>query len=226
VYGDNEPAEAAVVLEYDQNLPMEETMKKHFWLWLALLYLGLAATTGYGESVRLGASGSFEFFNRPTYEEILQEFDRKVNLFPGFYWEVIPFHLGFGMTYTVKFDRLDSALAGLENEWYLDWIASWDFRYHFFRALFLDPFLELGFGSAGRVDITDYAGHGVSVLQREPLMLSLFGQLGGGVTFRLREMHAGGKLTYRFFNVIPPVTDFEPYPLKNFQFALFAGFSL
>jgi hypothetical protein len=29
--------------------------------------------------------------------------------------------------------------------WYLDWIGSWDFRYHFLRNFPLDPFAEAGF---------------------------------------------------------------------------------
>ena len=57
------------------------------------------------------------------------------------------------------------------------------------------------------------------------VMLSIFGQMGGGLTVRLSDLHIGGKLLYRFINEIPPATQFEPCPLKSFQFVLFGGVS-
>ncbi len=72
----------------------------------------------------------------------------------------------------------------VEKSLHLDWIDARDFRYHFVRGFFLDPFLEAGIGSAGRADITDYEEYGYEE-NSERLMLSLFGQIGGGLTVRL-----------------------------------------
>ncbi len=192
-------------------------------LMIVTLFIGLT-TILFAENFRMGFTGAVELLNKPSYQEILQEFDSQANIIPGWYWEVIPRNLGFGMSYLTRFNRTSSSLANLENSWYFDWIGTWDFRYHFFRRFFLDPFLEAGIGNAGRVDITAYEEYGYAE-NREPLMLSIFGQIGGGLTVRLSGLHIGGKLLYRFINEIPPATQFEPYPLKNFQFALFGGLS-
>lgn len=191
---------------------------------LLVLILALSATLTFAESFRMGFSAGVELWNRPTYQDILMEFDSQANLVPGWYWEVLIGNVGFGMSSLLKFERIPAALDGLNYLWYLDWIASWDLRYHFFRSFPLDPFLEAGFGSAGRVDITDYEEHGLPGIEN-PLALSLFGQVGGGLALRLHGIHAGARLLWRFLNGVPPATQFEPYPLKNFRFDLFGGFS-
>lgn len=191
-----------------------------------LLMLLMSATMIFAEHFRMGSEGSIELMNRPKYDDIVKGFDNQANIIPGLYWEVLPDgRFGFGNTYLVKFNRVDSELEDLENEWYLDWIGSWDFRYHFFKKFLIDPFVEAGIGCAGRVEITDYEEYGYADQYRDPLFLSLFAQIGGGLSIRLKPIHVGAKALYRFYNEIPPVTDFEPYPLKNFNFALFVGFS-
>ena len=127
------------------------------------------------------------------------------------------------MTYLVDFTHVNSELPDLEYEWYLDWIGSWDFRYHIFGNFAIDPFLEFGLGSAGRVDISNYESNNEL---RDPLQLSLFTQGGGGAALRLVNFHIGGKLLYRISNSPVPATQFGPYPLKNFQLAFFGGFSI
>jgi len=113
----------------------------------------------------------------------------------------------------------------MEYLWFVDWVGSFDLRYHFFEDFFLDPFLEAGLGSAGRVDISSYEENGLPGVE-DPLELSVFGQAGGGLAFRLSGLHVGARLLYRFFNSVPPATDFQAYPLKGFRFDLFGGFSL
>ncbi len=61
---------------------------------------------------------------------------------------------------------------------------------------------------------------------RQPLQLSLFTQVGGGLALRLDGMHVGAKMSWRLLNDPPPATRFEPYPLQSFRVDLFAGFSL
>lgn len=175
------------------------------------------------EVFRIGGIGAMELMNNPINEENRQEFDGEVAIIPGMYWEVLFGQFGFGMTYLVDFTHISSELPGLQYEWYLDWIGSWDFRYHILGNFAIDPFLEFGLGSAGRVDISDYEGNDEL---RDPLQLSLFTQGGGGVALRLDNFHIGGKLLYRISNSPVPATQFETYPLKNFQLAFFGGFSI
>ena len=197
-------------------------MKKFFIAAILLVVLNAWVTA---EHVRLGVLGSVEFVDKN--EEILSKFQDQTNIFPGFYWEVILRHLGFGMTYQAKFDKIASDLPVIDNEWLLSWIGSFDIRYHLFRRFFIDPFAEFNFGAAGSIELTDYENYGYDRnLEAEPFRLSLFAQIGCGAVLRLDALHLGGKIDYRFFNDIPPVTNFEPYPLKNFQFSLFGGFSI
>jgi hypothetical protein len=189
------------------------------------LLLAAMSAAAFGESFRLGTSVGAELLDRPTFEVIQREFDEGTNLLSGLYWEVLRDHLGFGMTYLVDFQRLDSPYPELEYLWFVDWVGSFDLRYHFFEDFFLDPFLEAGLGSAGRVDISSYEENGLPGVE-DPLELSVFGQVGGGMAFRLSGLHLGARLLYRVFNNVPPATEFQAYPLKGFRFDLFGGFSL
>lgn len=190
-----------------------------------LIVLLFAVTTGLlsAEVFRIGGIGAMEMMNNPMNEENRQIFDEEVEIIPGLYWEVILGKIGFGMTYLVDFSHINSELPELEYEWYLDWIGSVDFRYHILGNFVIDPFLEIGLGNAGRVDISDYGGNNGL---REPLQLSLFTQTGGGAALKLDNFHIGGKLLYRILNNPVPATQFESYPLKNFQLAFFGGFSI
>ena len=188
---------------------------------IVIIFLCGAGVLFAGE-FRLGGIGGIEAFDVIDKQEIRNEFDKKVVLYPGLYWEVIPnSKFGFGMTYLVKFNRETSPLSDVDYNWYFDWIASWDFRYHFLNDSFFDPFVEAGIGNAGRVDITSY-DYGIED-ERDDLVMSLFGQAGGGMAFHFREMHVGAKALYRFLNRPLPATPFGTYPLKNFHLSVFAG---
>jgi hypothetical protein len=192
---------------------------------IVLLLAALGCAAASGESFRLGASVGAELLNRPTLKSIRQEFDEGTNLLSGLYWEVLMGRLGLGMTYLVDFQKQASPYPELDYLWFVDWVGSFDLRYHFVKDFLLDPFLEAGLGSAGRADISSYEEHGLPASEN-PLQLSLFAQVGGGLAFRLPGMHLGARLLWRPFNEIPPATQFQPYPLKNFRFDLFGGFSL
>jgi hypothetical protein len=66
----------------------------------------------------------------------------------------------FGMTSLFGFNHVEVA-APVNKELWLDYITSLDLRFHFFgpRA-FPDPFVEAGFGTAGRSNVTDYEAVG------------------------------------------------------------------
>jgi hypothetical protein len=191
---------------------------------IVLLIGTIGAAGALAESFRIGIQGGVELLNRPRYDTIRKSFDDQADLIPGIYWEVIIDNLGFGMTYLAKFSRQDSTLPPIDYEWYLDWIGSADIRYHFLGEFPLDPFAEAGFGCAGRVDITNFGEYGLDD-ERDPLSLSLFGQVGGGLALRLDQVHIGAKALYRFTNQPVPATQFDLYPLKNFHFAFFGGLS-
>jgi hypothetical protein len=193
-------------------------MKKLSCAALVAMALVFVVYPASAETVRLDVVAGVELLNRPSYGEVLKAFDNQANIIPGVSWEVMGRNFGVGMTGLVKFDRLDPAVSSLGYDWYLDWIGSWDFRYHILPRFLLDPFVEAGVGSAGRVHIS---GAG-----RDPLNLSLFGQVGGGLAIRLLGAHVGVKVLYRFLNDPIPATSFEVYPLKSFQVDLFAGVSL
>jgi hypothetical protein len=172
------------------------------------LLLAAMSAAAFGESFRLGTSVGAELLDRPTFESIQQEFDEGTNLLSGLYWEVLRDHLGFGMTYLVDFQRLDSPYPEMEYLWFVDWVGSFDLRYHFFEDFFLDPFLEAGLGSAGRVDISSYEENGLPGVE-DPLQLSVFGQVGGGLAFRLSGLHLGARLLWRV-STCPAATSSSP----------------
>ncbi len=195
-------------------------MKRIFLILLLLFILtGLLSA----EVFRIGGIGAMELMNNPINKENRQEFDTEVDIIPGLYWEVILGKLGFGMTYLVNFTSVDTVVPDMEYEWFLDWIGSIDFRYHILGNFAIDPFLEFGLGNAGRVDISNFEDNEEL---RDPLQLSLFTQAGGGAALRLDNLYIGGKLLYRIGNSPIPATQFETYPLKNFQLAFFGGFSI
>ena len=190
----------------------------------AFVLFNLLAFGAFAENVRFGLIGGVDFAQKPDYEAVAEEFHAGDNVQKGFYWEVIPNHIGYGMTCNFLFDRQESLLPEVDYQWTMDWIATWDFRYHPLRWSFIDPFVEFGLGSAGRVDITDYEEYGLDEdLAENPLFLSLFAQVGWGLGFRLGAFNVGTRMVYRLWNEPPPGTRFEPYPLDDFNVGVFGG---
>lgn len=183
----------------------------------------IAAVSLSADVFRMGATVGVDVANRPSYGSILSEFDTQANIIPGFYWEVIIGNVGFGMTYLSKFSTEMPSSDEIQYESYLDWIGTWDFRYHFFRRSFLDPFVEAGIGNAGRVQMLESE---FEQNVNDTLELSMLGQIGAGLALRpAGGIHIGGRLNYRFLNSPIPATTFYPYPLKNFRFDFFGGVS-
>jgi hypothetical protein len=190
---------------------------------MIVVFLVAGAALSFAGGLRFGAEVSAEFVDRPNLEGVMQEFDQRTNLIPGLYWEYVPKHLGFGMTALLDVTRADVAAPVYEELW-LDWISSLDLRYHFLGSqAFLDPFIEAGFGAAGRSNLTDYEALGLGANDYSPVNLSLFGQVGAGVALKVSIFHIGAKAGWRFWNGAVPGTSFDPYPLKNVSVALFGG---
>ena len=194
-------------------------MKKYIVVALLLL----ATSMLFAEGLRIGASLNLEFMDRPDVEAFQIAIDDPTNLIPGLYWEVAGKKLGFGMTYLLDVEKADIAVDPFTGV-FLDWIATADLRYHVLGSeTFLDPFVEAGFGAAGRSDITNYKKAGSGTNDYTPTNLSLFGQVGGGLAVKLSLFQLGTKLDWRFWNGAMPGATQDPYPLKNFTVALFGG---
>jgi hypothetical protein len=194
-------------------------MRKIMILLTVLLLFG--STSLFAERFRLGGVGGIELFDSPVNMIAEKNFNNNFEVYPGLYWEVMPGNLGFGMTYLGKFDRQPGTVPGTDYQWHFNWIGTWDFRYHFIKDSLFDPFLEAGIGNAGRVDITGY-GPGQED-ERDELIISNFGQAGGGLAFNLQEFNVGAKFLVRFLNKPLPATQYQAYPLKNFNLSIFGG---
>ncbi len=190
---------------------------------IAAIFTILAGTLG-AESYRMGVAVAAELAGDVTCKDFFKHVIDSPVVFPGLYWEVMFDHLGLGMTYFGKFNRIGDEETGCE--WQFDWIGSLDLRYHFTKEDFLDPFVEFGLGCAGRVEFPAAGSHSDREAYRRNLQfLSLFFQAGGGIAFRFDSLHAGLRLLYRIMNEPVPGTVYEVYPLYRLQSVVFAGVS-
>jgi hypothetical protein len=127
-----------------------------------------------------------------------------------------PLFWGFGGDYGVSFFRD----AG--TQWWMDWCAPALFlSYHPLGAKsFLDPFFQVGVGSAGRV-----------MLARRPLRapdgleLSLFPFVAAGLAVNLDGLLLAAKAAYTPVTTPIPATDIPGRPLGTLQVTLSAGVS-
>jgi len=176
------------------------------------------------ERFRIGIAVAAELAGEVHCENYFESVLDSPEVLLGVYWEVLLNHLGFGMTYLGKFNRIEDSSSQIG--WEFDWIGSMDLRYHFTEGFFLDPFVEFGIGCAGRIRLPKYSNeHTYSNYDGELLMLSLFFQAGGGIAVRFDHFHAGLKVLYRIMNEPMPVTAYEVYPLYKLESVLFAGVS-
>ncbi len=191
---------------------------------LIIFVLLISTVNIYSDDFRIGGVAGIGFASKPSTEDIIEAYDKRLDFFPGFFWEVLMDRFGFGMTNMFKFDKVDSDLPGIDNKWYINWMGSFDFRFHILDREHLDPFIEAGFGCAGSVDITNYGSEGYDRdIFADDMLLSLFAKIGGGLNVKFDNILIGGQLTYIFYNDVPPATNFDPYPLKNFEFTLMLG---
>jgi hypothetical protein len=192
---------------------------------LALVLFGAPAFAGghgtpwhSGGAVRLTGNLSADILGSASASQSVSTFAvGSQPLFWGFGWEVILGKVGFGGDLGVSFFQDAGA------QWWLDWFAPALFAsYHPLGASsFLDPFVEVGVGCAGRVMMARYP-------MRTPpgLELSLFPFVAGGLNFNLDGFLLGAKVSYTPFVSPVPVTSIPGYPLGSLQVTLSAGVSL
>jgi hypothetical protein len=136
----------------------------------------------------------------------------------GFGWEVILGRMGFGGDYEVNFYR------DPDSAWWLDWFApALYLSLHPLGAnRFLDPFVQVGVGNAGRVYL-----EGVPVPPfSDRLLLSLFPFVAAGLGVNIDGLLVSAKVAYTPWNGEIPVTSIPLYPLGTLQVTLTAGLSL
>ena len=207
---------------------------------ISLVILGVAAASAsaVNTSARFGMVFGVGFVNSPSITNIIDEIDKGVNFKPGFEFGMKVNRIGFGISSLFMFNKTESAYPNLNWDWTFDWISTINIGYHFARRWYLlDPFIEAGFGAAGRVDLIPYfesmehmsclaAGNLNCPDYKNLSGLSLVGYIAAGLSLRLDMLYISGKLSYWPLNSPPPATQFMPYPLKQFQFAVSAGFVL
>ena len=189
---------------------------KAFVLALGLVPLSMYGFTG---AVHLTTDLSADFLPGTSAQQIMPTFaaaERPLQW--GFGWEVIPGRMGFGGSYQVSFSQ--DTLKG----WWLDWYAP--ALYLSFHPLgtrrFLDPYLEVGMGCAGRVFLSGMPAPAFD----QSLYLALFPFLAGGLSLDLDGILVGAKVAYTPYKAQIPVTSIPVYPLGTFQVTLTAGISL
>ncbi len=185
---------------------------------VALAAAAAAAKASGLEQVRIVANMALPFSERPTIGEAIDEFadpDQPVFYGPG--WEVVFDHVGFGGNYMVSFfrDSLDRRS--------IDWMAEGLFlSYHLTGAgHFVDPFVHIAVGSAGRV-VTGEDARDVD----NPVAASIFPMFSAGLAFDLHGFFVGGQLAYIPEAGAPPWSDLESYPMEHFQVAFYGGIAL
>ena len=195
-------------------------MKSRFLvLVLALAALGMPCFAG---AVHLTGIISADFLGDNAPHQSINTFTVGGQpLFWGLGWEVIVNHFGFGGDYMVSFHQD----AG--ERWWLDWNAPALFlSFHPLGGKsFLDPFLQAGVGSSGRVFLAPQpvsAGPGPG----QDLSLSLFPFVGAGLALNLEGLLLSAKAVYTPYASQVPVTDIPAYPMGKFQVTLSAGVSL
>jgi len=200
---------------------MKNIMKAiHFALVLSCLAFTLAAETSATQTrVDLGAVISKDFVSAPTVDQAASTVGSGTP-FGGFGWEVIMGRIGLGGSYAVAFSQ------NSQSGWWLDWNAP--AIYTSFHVLgprsFIDPFVNVGIGCAGRI----YLGPMASFDGRpgEGLALTIFPFVSAGAALVFDGFHIGAKLGYTLGQGAVPVTVIPAYPLGRFQATAFAGFSI
>ena len=186
---------------------------------LALAALGMPCFAG---AVHLTGIVSADFLGGSPPPQSINTFTAGDQpLFWGCGWEVIINHFGFGGDYMVSF----SQDAG--EHWWLDWYAPALFlSFHPLGGRsFLDPFLQVGIGSSGRVFL-DQRAASMGPGPAQDLSLSLFPFVGGGLALNLESLLLSAKVVYTPYSSQIPVTDIPGYPMGRFQVTLSAGISL
>ena len=184
---------------------------------LALATLGIPCFAG---AVHLTGNLSADFIEVPSAQDIVATFEVGGQpLFWGVGWEVVLDRMGFGGDYAVSF------LHGTADAstWWLDWYSpALYMSYHIFGSTaFIDPFIQVGVGCAGRVLLSSSASAAADSLD-----IALLPFVAAGLSLDLDGLLISAKASYTPYASQIPVTDIPAYPLGKVQVTLSAGLSL
>ena len=155
-------------------------MKRQLILILTLAIAALGAPC-FASAVHVSADLTADFATGASAPQIIATFlDGSQPVLGGFGWEVILGRMGFGGDYEVDFHKDASA------SWWLDWYApALYLSLHPVGANhFLDPFVQIGFGSAGRVSLQGMSAPDFN----DQLMLSLFPFVAAGLGLNISNI--------------------------------------
>jgi hypothetical protein len=211
-------------------------MKTFFagFIFIAILAGALSAET----QLRFGLDAAVEISDPFSFQAVRSSFADPANVKGGLYSEIIINQVGFGMHGLVRFERIE--FEQVSDPWWLDWNATVFVSYHLVGTRhLLDPFIEFGLGSAGRVRLDDrgdgyweedeygdwhYVLYPYSEHMEDDLSLSVFPVLSAGLALNLNGLLLGTRFSYRPW--IMPVAMLPDYPLGNGQVTLFGGIAL
>lgn len=220
-------------------------MKKALSIILLLLLFSLSYTYAIENTeFRFGYYSGFDLSAIPETLDIPQIVpDSPTEMYSGLYWELIFDKFGFGMTSFINSFYTEESSSEDGREWWIDWIATLDFKYHFFgNESFIDPFAEFALGCAGRNKLQykdklisgwDISGETWEYIQdpyidRQEYSLtsfSMLGQIGIGCAIKYQRLYLGIKGTARLNNDGILYDEFFTYPLRKYHLSLYTGFS-
>jgi len=207
---------------------------------IAALVLFIGSVVAFADTqVRFGIDTAAMISGEPSFEAVRDSFSERSSVLNGLHWEIIHDHLGYGGHALVRFDQLPAAVE--TYQWTMDWDGDLFLSFHPAEmGRVLDPFIELGVGSAGRVYLDDH-GDGTWVQDEYGawyyqtagypgnegvVSLSLYPYVAAGLALDLHGLLVGTRVCYRPWNEPVPATQFPAYPLMPVQVTLFGGVAL
>ena len=181
---------------------------------LAICMSFLAAAAFAQTRVDVEAVIAKDFMSSPSFDQAVRALGGGGS-FSGLGWEVVMDHIGIGGQYLVDFHE------DAPGAWWLDWNGQAAYlSYHILGATsFVDPFVNAGFGSAGRVFLGPEAGGSPR------LAISVFPFASAGASLDLHGLRIGAKLSCSLGSTSIPATSIPDYPIGRFQASAFVGWS-
>lgn len=206
---------------------------------LVFLFCWISVFVFSNAQFRLATNFSADFADRPSLQDLQSNIDDPANVFYGGHWEVITGGtVGFGMHGVVRYTAEPATFGGQDvSLWWFDWIGELFISLHIFGGgAIVDPFLELGYGNVGRVELFEEPSgtwaqdeNALWYYQWDdqpfdnPHNLSLFPFIAAGLALDIQSFLVGIRVTYRPVAHQIPGTQIANYPLKNIQVSLFGG---
>jgi hypothetical protein len=156
-----------------------------------------------------------DFVDAPTVEQVFSSLRDSVVL-GGVGWEVVIRRFGLGGAYLVLFEPDEN------DSWWLNWETQPLFAscHLLGGGATIDPFIDAGFGCAGRVYL------GPRYISGDRLGISIYPFAGAGLAFNFDSFRIGAKISAMPWQGRLPATAIPGYEVGAFQVQLFAGVSL